>query len=61
MNAKIRLAQTQKIPYTLVVGEKEQNEESVTVRFRGGAQAVMKAEEFVQYIAKKISSRSLDI
>jgi threonyl-tRNA synthetase len=60
MNAKIRLAQTQKIPYMLVVGEKEQHEESVTVRFRDGAQKNMKAEEFAEYIAQKISSRSLE-
>jgi threonyl-tRNA synthetase len=60
MNAKIRLAQTQKVPYMLVVGEKEQAEESVTVRFRDGAQRSMRAEEFAEYIAQKISSRALD-
>lgn len=38
MNAKIRAAQTQKIPYMLVVGEKEQESEAVSIRSRTGEQ-----------------------
>jgi threonyl-tRNA synthetase len=34
MNAKIREAQLQKIPYMLVVGDKEQQSQSVSVRLR---------------------------
>jgi threonyl-tRNA synthetase len=36
MNAKIRDAQTQKIPYMLVVGDKEVENNEVALRLRGG-------------------------
>jgi len=36
MNAKIRDAQTQKIPYMLVVGDREIEQEAVAVRLRSG-------------------------
>ncbi len=36
MNAKIRNAQTQKIPYMLVVGDKEMEAQSVSLRLRSG-------------------------
>ena len=38
MNAKIRNAQNQKIPYMLVVGEKEMNDKAVSIRIRTGEQ-----------------------
>jgi threonyl-tRNA synthetase len=38
LNAKIRHAQTQKIPYMLILGEKEQAAGTVSVRTRGGEQ-----------------------
>ncbi len=38
MNAKIRNAQTQKIPYMLIVGEKEEQETGVSIRVRTGEQ-----------------------
>ena len=34
MNAKIRAAQTQKIPYMLIVGKREVETDSVSVRLR---------------------------
>ena len=62
MNAKIRLAQTQKIPYMLVVGEKEAAEETVAVRFRDGRQQqVMKLEDFAVYLQGKVSNHSVDL
>ena len=36
MNAKIRHAQLQKIPYMLVVGDREVESDSVSVRLRNG-------------------------
>jgi threonyl-tRNA synthetase len=38
MNAKIRSAQNQKIPYMIIVGEKEQSSGQLSVRTRGGEQ-----------------------
>ena len=38
MNNKIRLAANMKIPYTVIVGEKEEAGNLVSVRYRGGKQ-----------------------
>ena len=57
MNAKIRQAQLEKIPYMLVVGEKEMADGAVAVRFRDGrGQEVMKIEDFVLYAKDKIEN-----
>ncbi|MEE0132804.1 MAG: threonine--tRNA ligase [Treponema sp.] len=62
MNAKIRVAQTQKTPYMLVVGEKEAAENAVAVRFRDGRQQqVMKLDEFTAYLQEKVSNHSVDL
>ena len=62
MNAKIRVAQTQKTPYMLVVGEKEAADNAVAVRFRDGRQQqVMKLAEFTAYLQEKVSSHSVDL
>lgn len=53
MNAKIRAAQTQKIPYMLVVGEKEQAENAVAVRYRDGReQQVQSISDFIAYVQR---------
>jgi threonyl-tRNA synthetase len=36
MNAKIRSAQIQKVPYMLIVGDRESEQETVAVRLRSG-------------------------
>jgi len=62
LNAKIRNCQTRKIPYMLVVGQKEADEGTVSVRLRDGRQLpAMKIEEFASYAAEKIQSRSLEL
>jgi len=60
MNAKIRKHQSLKVPYLLIVGEKEESENSVAVRIRGGEQKVMPLQDFIKYIEEKITSFSLD-
>ena len=58
MNAKIRLAQTQKIPYMLVVGEREAANGEVAVRFRDGReQKTMKVADFAAYVQEKTATR----
>jgi threonyl-tRNA synthetase len=60
--AKIRDCQNRKIPYMLVVGEKEANEGTVSVRFRDGRQMPgMKFDEFIFYAVKKAMSRDLEL
>lgn len=43
MNAKIRTAQQQKVPYQVIVGEKEAASDQVSVRYRGGRQGGVKS------------------
>ena len=60
LGAKIRLAQLQKIPFMLVVGEKEATSGTVTVRKRtGGEQDVLTVDQFVTLARDLISSRAL--
>ena len=56
---KIREAELQKIPYILVVGEKEQKAKSVAVRKRGkGDDGVVKLEKFIEKIKKEVEKKS---
>jgi threonyl-tRNA synthetase len=62
LNAKIRDCQNRKIPYMLVVGEREANEGTVSIRLRDGRQMpAMKTDEFNFYVQKKIMSRDLEL
>ncbi|SHM11693.1 threonyl-tRNA synthetase [Caldanaerovirga acetigignens] len=55
---KIREAQMQKIPYMLIVGEREEAEGSVSVRIREkGDVGTRSLEEFIQEILEKIKSK----
>ena len=57
---KIRQAQLQKIPYMLVVGEKEEADGTVSVRSRkDGDKGVMKLEDFLAAAQEEIASRRL--
>ena len=60
MRAKIKfITKEHKTPYILVVGENEQNEQTVSVRFRqssGLEQKTFKLEEFIQYAKDKIEN-----
>ncbi|MCL5033354.1 MAG: threonine--tRNA ligase [Thermotogae bacterium] len=56
---KIREAQLQKIPYMLVIGDKEVENESVAVRLRSGKDlGDLKVDEFISRISEEIKSRS---
>ncbi len=60
MQLKIRDAQMQKVPYVLVVGEREQNANQVAVRTRGQKELnVMDTQEFVKKIETEITEKSL--
>lgn len=61
MNAKIRKHQSFKVPYQLVVGQKEMDEKAVAVRFRDGRQQTMKLDEFIAYFSDKVSSKSIEL
>lgn len=58
---KIREAQLEKVPYMLIVGEKEQAEGAVSVRDRKeGDTGSVKLDEFIDTILKKVASKSKD-
>ncbi len=61
MNAKIRKHQAFKVPYQLVVGQKEMDEKAVAVRYRDGRQEVMPLAAFAAYLAGKVTSRSVEL
>jgi threonyl-tRNA synthetase len=55
---KIREGETQKIPYLLVVGDKETDADSVAVRERGkGDLGSMKVNKFIEKISKEIKDK----
>jgi threonyl-tRNA synthetase len=62
MNEKIRTAQTHKVPYMLVVGEKESADGHVAPRTRGGVQMpAQPVEDFITMVLRKISEKSLEL
>jgi threonyl-tRNA synthetase len=58
MNAKIRDAQTQKIPYMLVVGDKEMESNQVALRLRNGENpGPVSIDSFTELALKEISEK----
>lgn len=56
---KIREAQLGKIPYMLVIGEKEMNEKKIAVRSRKeGDLGVLTVEEFISKVSKEIEEKN---
>ncbi|OGI16544.1 MAG: threonine--tRNA ligase [Candidatus Moranbacteria bacterium RIFCSPHIGHO2_02_FULL_40_12b] len=59
LGKRISEAEKQKIPYMVVVGEKEEKSETVATRERNNKkQVVMKLDEFVEKIKKEISEKN---
>lgn len=62
MQAKIRQAQLQKIPYMLVIGAREAEADSVAVRLRTGEDLGAKTvQEFLDLVNPVIETKSLDL
>ncbi|MDR0497726.1 MAG: threonine--tRNA ligase [Treponema sp.] len=62
LNAKIRDCQNRKIPYMLVVGERELNDNTVSIRLRDGRQMpAMKLQDFAALVIKKIELRDIEL
>ena len=62
MNAKIRDAQMQKVPYVLVVGDKEMEAGTVSVRLRGKNRqlGVLAVDDFVAHVEQAVTERALE-
>jgi threonyl-tRNA synthetase len=62
MQAKIRNAQLQKVPYMLVVGKREVEQDAVAVRLRSGEDlGAIPIEEFIGLASALAESRSLEL
>ncbi|MDR2397860.1 MAG: threonine--tRNA ligase, partial [Spirochaetaceae bacterium] len=64
MNAKIRACQKRKIPYMLILGQRERAETTVSVRLRDGNQlgdAPMLLSAFADYVTAKVAARDLTL
>ena len=58
LSAKIRDAQLEQVPYMMVVGDKEMENETVTLRRReGGKQAVMTIDAFAEQILTEVEEK----
>jgi threonyl-tRNA synthetase len=56
---KIRAAEMMKVPYLLVVGDKESSSNAVAVRKRGGEDlGQMKLEKFIERLKKEIETKT---
>ncbi len=62
MNAKIRDFTMQKVPYVLVMGDKEEEANAVSVRVRGkGDQGSMPLADFLAKAAALVAAKSVDL
>lgn len=62
LGAKIRNAQLQKIPYMLVVGGKEEEQNAVAVRLRTGEDlGAMAIPAFLERVGERVTGRSLEL
>ena len=59
INLKIREAQVQKIPYMLVLGDKEAESDMVAVRSRKGTQEVMSTDALLAKLLEEIRTKAL--
>ena len=60
LGAKIRRAELDKVPYTLVIGQKEADANSVSVRSRArGDEGVMTSEAFLTKLKTEVTTRAL--
>ncbi len=57
LGKKIRAAEIQKIPYILVVGEKEEKTETVSIRSKNNDKGATKLTDFISQIEKEIKEK----
>jgi threonyl-tRNA synthetase len=62
LGARVRDAQNEKVPYMLIVGQKEVETNSVTLRKRNSREMTeFQAAEFIKYTSEKIKEKNLEI
>jgi threonyl-tRNA synthetase len=62
LQARIRDAELRKVPYVLIIGGREEENESVSVRVRGqGDKGAVKLSEFKQKMLDEIKTKALEL
>jgi threonyl-tRNA synthetase len=61
LEAKIRNAQIAKIPYMVIVGDREAEQKTITIRTREGKNINWRLMAFVEFILEKIKTKSPDL
>jgi threonyl-tRNA synthetase len=61
LGAKIRMAQLQKVPHMLIVGEKEAAADTVSIRKRSGEQSTASVEEWIAQAKELVRTRTLSL
>lgn len=62
MNAKVRAAQLDKVPYVFVIGDKEQEAEQIALRLRSGKnEGAMSVADAVARIHDRVATKSLEL
>jgi threonyl-tRNA synthetase len=62
MNAKIRQAQLFKVPYMLVVGDREMADSTVSLRKRDGSRLDgMPVDDFIRLVQDRIAHRAKEL
>jgi threonyl-tRNA synthetase len=62
IGAKIRKATMDKVPYMLILGEKEQSERKVSIRHRtAGDQGAVPLDDFITKIKEEIATKALAV
>jgi len=62
MNAKVREHALQKVPFLLVVGDKEQAENKVSVRTRGkGDEGAVPVQDFEVRLKKLVETKAVEL
>lgn len=59
LSKRIRAAELSKVPYVIVVGEKEEGAQAVAVRSRKGDEGTMPLAQFIEKLSKEIHERAL--
>ena len=60
LQAKIRDAQIQKIPYMIIIGDKEEDSQNLSLRTRNGESTnSVKLEAFIKEIKEKIEKKTI--
>ncbi len=57
---KIREARNERVPYMIIVGEKEENEGNISLRSRAGDEGSVQVQDFINKVCEEIESKAIN-